>query len=220
MNYICSSSLLRHLRPVILSTQPSRTRVYHYALRPKLLTPDEEVDANEERLFKPVAPAQKSEYNGSNRDPVVTRMIGMMTQRGERETARDVMRLTFREMKLLQLQKYHAAADKSQIELNPIQIVREAVKNCTPVLVLHSVVRGGILYKVPSPPMSDSTATHMAIRFLIDAAKDKPSDQRFYVTLARELIAASQNQGKAYLKKQELHKKCEENRAYANYRTY
>ncbi|VDP93858.1 unnamed protein product [Echinostoma caproni] len=55
---------------------------------------------------------------------------------------------------------------------------------------------------------------------MIEAARDKPADSRIWVSLARELIAASQNQGKAFRKKQELLKKCEENRAYANYRTY
>lgn len=60
----------------------------------------------------------------------------------------------------------------------------------------------------------------MAIKFLIDAARDKPKDTRIWISLARELIAASQNQGKAFRKKQELTKECEENRAYANYRTY
>ncbi|THD28537.1 28S ribosomal protein S7 mitochondrial [Fasciola hepatica] len=202
--------------------QSLRSKVYHYALEPKLLAPKETVEPTEERLYKPVAPADKWEHSGTNHDPLVSRMIGMITERGERETAREVMRLTFREIKLIQLQKFKAATEeeKKDLILNPTQIIHDAVKNCTPILVLHSVVRGGMLYKVPAPPRTDSVATHMAIKFVIDAARDKPPDTRIWASLARELIAASQNQGKAFRKKQELIKQCEENRAYATYRTY
>ncbi|KAF7256589.1 hypothetical protein EG68_07654 [Paragonimus skrjabini miyazakii] len=212
--------LLWHSNNLFL--QPSRSAVYHYALKPKLLKLDEEVASDEERLFKPVAPAEKWEHTSSNYDSLVARITGIMTERGEREKARDIMRLTFREIKLIQLQKYKVAPndEKDKIILNPIALIHEAVKNCTPLLVLHSVVRGGILYKVPAPPRTYSVATHMAIRFLVDAARDKPKDERFWKIFARLLIDASQNQGKAYKKKEDLHKQCEENRAYANYRTY
>ncbi|KAF5401580.1 hypothetical protein PHET_05065 [Paragonimus heterotremus] len=133
-----------------LFLQPSRSAVYHYALRPKLLKLDEEVAPDEERLFKAVAPAEKWEHTSSNYDSLVARITGIMMERGEREKARDIMRLTFREIKLIQLQKYKVAPndEKDKIILNPIALIHEAVKNCTPLLVLHSVVRGGILYKV------------------------------------------------------------------------
>lgn len=32
--------------------------------------------------------------------------------------------------------------------INPTTVIHEAVKNCTPLLLLQSVPRGGILYKV------------------------------------------------------------------------
>ncbi|KAA3671419.1 small subunit ribosomal protein S7 [Paragonimus westermani] len=212
--------LIRPANTVFL--QPSRSAVYHYALKPKLLRLDEEVAPEEERLFKPVAPADKWEHTSSNYDSLVARITGIMTERGEREKARDIMRRTLREIKLIQLQKYNVAPndEKNKIILNPIALIHEAVKNCTPLLVLHSVVRGGILYKVPAPPRTHSVATHIAIRFLVDSARDKPTDERFWKVFARLLIDASQNQGRAYKKKEDLHKQCEENRAYANYRTY
>lgn len=84
------------------------------------------------------------------------------------------------------------------------------------------------------------------MKWLIEAANNKDRKVRFYDTLAKELVAASQNQvdklesfetnwfkfnyskrtyyilhalqGGAVRRKLELHKKCQENRAYAHFR--
>lgn len=85
------------------SSQPARPKVYHYALKPKMLVQQENVEPTEQRLYKPVAPADKWEHTSSNYDSLVSRIIGMITERGERETAREMMRLTFREIKLIQV---------------------------------------------------------------------------------------------------------------------
>nr|CAH8868542.1 unnamed protein product [Trichobilharzia regenti] len=187
-----------------------------------MISPDDAVDSKDPRLVKFVAPAGKWEHTGSNYDDLVSRIVGMMTIRGEREVARDVMRMTFREIKLIQIRKNCSAGspDGENTVINPIAVVREAVKNCTPLLLLQSVPRGGILYKVPAPPVSDSVAIHAAVKLILDAGKDKPREQRIWISLGNELIAASQNQGTAVKRKIELHKQCEENRAYANYRSH
>ncbi|CAH8577922.1 unnamed protein product [Schistosoma turkestanicum] len=203
--------------------QPFRTRIYHYALQPRMVRYNESIDPKDPRLVKDVAPAQKWEHTGSNFDELVSRIVGMMTIRGEREVARDAMRMTFREIKLIQMRKNKINANISDCNakvINPITVIHEAVKNCTPLLLLQSVPRGGILYKVPAPPVSDSVAIHTAVKFILNAAREKPRDQRIWVSLANEFISASQNQGKAVKYKVELHKQCEENRAYANYRSY
>lgn len=74
--------------------------------------------------------------------------------------------------------------------------------------------------QVPAPPVSSSVATHTAVKFILDAARGKPRDQRIWISLANEFMVASQNQGKAVKYKVELHKQCEENRAYANFRSH
>lgn len=50
-----------------------------------------------------------------------------------------------------------------------------------------------LIFQVPVP-VTDGRAQHMAMKWLIQAASDKPSEQRFYDVLAKELVAASQNQ--------------------------
>nr|VZI18867.1 unnamed protein product [Spirometra erinaceieuropaei] len=118
---------------------------------------------------------------------------------GERETAREVMRKTFAEIKFMQLAKMKTASanEREDLEANPIAIVNQAVSNCMPVLILHSVRRGGFIYKVPAPPRGEEEALHIAIRRILESANSKPKNQRIWVSLARELVAASRNEGKS-----------------------
>lgn len=39
-------------------------------------------------------------------------------------------------------------AELDVVEVSPIKIINQAVANCSPLLVLHSVRRGGFIYKV------------------------------------------------------------------------
>lgn len=72
-------------------------------------------------------------------------------------------------------------------------------------------------FKVPVP-ITHKRAQFLSMKWLIEAAKEKERTLHFPETLANELIAASNNGGKAVKRKQELHKQCEANRAYAHYR--
>lgn len=56
------------------------------------------------------------------------------------------------------------------------------------------------------------------MKWLIEAAKEKDSKVRFYDQMALELIDAANNTGRVVRKKQDLHRQCEANRAYAHYR--
>ena len=56
------------------------------------------------------------------------------------------------------------------------------------------------------------------MKWYIEAAKEKESTTRFYLQLAKELIYGAINTGRVVKKKQDLHRQCEANRAYAHYR--
>lgn len=43
-------------------------------------------------------------------------------------------------------------------------------------------------------PIKSTKAQHTAMKWLIEAANDKGHEEKFYNTLARELVSASQNQ--------------------------
>ncbi|VDL92624.1 unnamed protein product [Schistocephalus solidus] len=127
---------------------PIREKKYHYALQPKIIDKNEAIDANDPLLYKTVEPISKWSHSGHNWDPVVSKLIGSLLYDGERETAREVMRKTFAEIKFMQV----FADEREHFEANPIVIINKAVSNCLPVLILHSVRRGGFIYKVSYRP--------------------------------------------------------------------
>jgi small subunit ribosomal protein S7 len=67
-------------------------------------------------------------------------------------------------------------------------------------------------------PISENQATVLAYKWLIEAAKDKDSQVRFFSKLAFEIMDAANNSGRLVKKKLDLHRQCEANRAYAHYR--
>ena len=91
------------------------------------------------------------------------------------------------------------------------------MENCKPLLKLTSVKRGGSKYQVPVP-ISDELATFFAMKWLILESNDKERKTHFPDKLAAELIDAANSSGKVFKRKQDLHRQCEANRAYAHYR--
>lgn len=84
-------------------SQPCRTKIYHYALRPKSIKKDYNVSNDCIHLYKPVEPVSKWSHSGSNFNSIVLKCIGILNKEGKKEKARDVMRLTMRQIKLIQV---------------------------------------------------------------------------------------------------------------------
>lgn len=153
-------------------------------------------------------------------DARVLKFMNHIMRHGNRKLARTLVTKAFEGVKRIQLQRYHKAKtdeERENIELDPFVIFHRAVDNCTPILHLIGCRKGGITYQVPVP-VSPIQAQHKSMKWLVEAAKEKEDDERFYDTLAKELVSASMNQGRAVKWKEELHKKCQANRAYAHFR--
>lgn len=141
-------------------------------------------------------------------------------RKGRKQLARNLVEKTFEKIKRIQLKKYYREADETarqKIVLDPRAIFRTAVTNCTPVLQLTPIKRGGATYQVPVP-VSNRRARFLAMNWLIEASQDTPKPIHFPETLATELLDAANNTGKIVKKKVDLHRQCEANRAYAHYR--
>lgn len=138
---------------------------------------------------------------------------------GQKVLARDLVEKAFENVKRMQLQKYHQATDedKQKIELNPKTVFYRAVDNCKPLLQLAPIKRGGVTYQVPIP-ITEKRSQFLSMKWLISAAREKERTVHFPEKLAWELIEASNNQGRVVKRKQDLHRQCEANRAYAHYR--
>jgi len=98
---------------------------------------------------------------------------------------------------------------------NPLEIFDKALDNVKPMVEVVSKRVGGANYQVPREVRPERQFM-LASRWLIAAArskKGKPISQK----LADELLAASNGEGAAIKKKQDIHRMAEGNRAFAHF---
>ncbi|XP_063995783.1 small ribosomal subunit protein uS7m [Diachasmimorpha longicaudata] len=167
----------------------------------------------------PILPAMKAETSSEFFDPVVDKFINFVLRKGKKELARNLVEEAFEKIKRAQLERYHKATPEERVKiiLSPRKILHVAVANCKPVMELMSMKKGGSNYRVPIPVL-ERRQRFLSMNWLIQAAQDKNGRIPFSTQLAKELIDAAENQGRVVRKKQELHKMCEANRAYAHFR--
>lgn len=69
---------------------------------------------------------------------------------GQKVLARQLLEKSLENIKRIQLERYHKSTpeEKSNIEIDPKVILRNAVDNCKPLLELTPIKRGGVTYKV------------------------------------------------------------------------
>uniref|UniRef100_A0A0A9YH61 28S ribosomal protein S7, mitochondrial n=1 Tax=Lygus hesperus TaxID=30085 RepID=A0A0A9YH61_LYGHE len=153
-------------------------------------------------------------------DPLLEKFVNFVMRCGKKELARTQVNKTLETIKRIQVEKYNSAKteeEKAAINVDALNILHQAIENCKPLLQLKPIKRGGATYQVPVS-ITANRAQFMSINWLIEQGKAEPRTQRFYVKMANELISASEGTGRVIKRKQELHKQCEANRAYAHYR--
>ncbi len=104
---------------------------------------------------------------------------------------------------------------KQKTQKDPVMVFDLAIKNITPMVEVRGRRIGGGNYQIPYPVKGDRRNA-LAFRWLIGAAKVQKG-RPMHEKLANELIAASQKQGEAMRKKQDVHRMAEANRAFAHF---
>jgi hypothetical protein len=102
--------------------------------RDELLNIDE-LDARHFRPVKPIVPTYQS--FSCFHEPIVVRVIGILLSEGNRELAEDLIHKTFRTIKLIQIGKWQQAKtdeERASIECNPVNLLKQAIKNATPIV--------------------------------------------------------------------------------------
>jgi len=99
---------------------------------------------------------------------------------------------------------------------SPLEVFEQAIKNVGPIMEVRPRRVGGATYQVPMEVPAYRRFA-LASRWLITAAKAR-SGKSFSEKLAAELVDASNNQGAAIRKREEVHKMAEANRAFSHYR--
>lgn len=96
-----------------------------------------------------------------------------------------------------------------------LQTFELAMKNVAPVIEVKSKRIGGANYQIPVEVKGDRKFG-LAMRWLIAAATNRKGKPMFE-KLALELIDASNKQGEAIKKREDVHRMAEANRAFAHF---
>ncbi len=141
-------------------------------------------------------------------DPVykstlVTQIINKVMLDGKRSTAE---RIVYGALAIV--------AEKSGRE--PVEVLEQAIKSVTPVLETKSRRVGGANYQVPVEVPTRRART-LAVRWLVTFARqrrERGSDER----LAAEILDATNQQGGAFKRKDDIYRMAQANKAFAHYR--
>jgi small subunit ribosomal protein S7 len=99
---------------------------------------------------------------------------------------------------------------------DPVEQLEESIKTLTPTLEVRSRRVGGATYQVPVevPPRRART---LAVRWLVNFARER-REKTMAQRLAHELLDATQQQGNAFKRKDDVYRMAVANRAFAHYR--
>lgn len=104
---------------------------------------------------------------------------------------------------------------KEKTKKDPLQVFEQAMKNVAPAVEVKSRRIGGANYQIPVEVRGNRKDT-LTFRWIIGAAKARRG-KPMYQRLGSELIDASQKQGDAIKKREDVHRMAEANRAFAHF---
>lgn len=139
-----------------------------------------------------------SKYNSI----LVGRLIGQILKEGKKSKAQKIMYRCFDII-------------KEKTKQDPLDVLDEAMRNVAPSLEVKAKRVGGANYQVPVPVMGERRNT-LAIRWILKAARSKKG-KASALALAQEIMDASNRQGLAVKKREDIHKMAEANKAFAHF---
>jgi small subunit ribosomal protein S7 len=98
----------------------------------------------------------------------------------------------------------------------PVVALENSIKALTPVLEVRSRRVGGATYQVPVEVPAPRART-LAVRWLVEFARNR-REKTMSERLANELLDASQQQGLAFKRKDDIYRMAQANKAFAHYR--
>ena len=111
---------------------------------------------------------------------------------------------------------YDALAEiEKRTKDNGLDVFKQAVDNVRPSVEVRSKRVGGANYQVPMS-VKPKRRQSLAYRWIIAAARSE-SGKPMYLRLAKELVDASNNEGKAVNTREQTHRMAEANKAFAHF---
>lgn len=139
-------------------------------------------------------------------DPYVTRFINNLMYSGKKTVA---FRIFYDSLEIV--------ADKMKsAEKTPLEIFKQALDNVTPHVEVKSRRVGGATFQVPLEIRPDRKVS-ISMKNLILYAR-KRTGRSMAEKLAAEVMAAYNQEGGAYKKKEDTHRMAEANKAFAHFR--
>ena len=140
------------------------------------------------------------------KDPYVTRFVNNMMLSGKKSKAYDIF---YEAMDLIE----QRTKDE---EKSALEIFKIALDNITPQVEVKSRRVGGATFQVPMEVRPDRKVS-ISMKTMILFAR-KRAGKSMSEKLAAETIAAYNNEGGAYKKKEDTHRMAEANKAFAHFR--
>ena len=140
------------------------------------------------------------------KDPYVTRFVNNLMLNGKKSTAYDIF---YGAMDIIE-------AKTKDSEKTPLEVFKAALDNITPQVEVKSRRVGGATFQVPME-VRNERKTSISMKNMILFARKRPG-KSMSEKLASETIAAYNNEGGAYKKKEDTHRMAEANKAFAHYR--
>jgi len=139
-------------------------------------------------------------------DTLVTRFVNDLMVDGKKNLAYKVF---YDAMEMI------AAKNKDE-EKSPLEIWKKALENVTPMVEVKSRRIGGATFQVPME-VNPKRKTAISIRNMIKFARQR-SGKNMAEKLSQEIVAAFNEEGGAFKRKEETHRMADANKAFAHFR--
>jgi small subunit ribosomal protein S7 len=136
-------------------------------------------------------------------NPLVTQLVNKLMRDGKKGLAEKVVYLALERI-------------SEQTANDPVITLKKAVENTRPLLEVRSRRVGGATYQVPVE-VRPHRGTTLALRWLVNYSRGR-REHTMAERLVGEIMEASQGQGAAVKRREDLHKMAEANKAFAHYR--
>lgn len=133
----------------------------------------------------------------------VTKFVNYCMECGKKNTARKIVYDSFDFIK-----------EKTK-NPNPLEVFEMALKNTSPAMEVRSRRVGGANYQIPRE-VRPERRQFLSMKWIINAARAKKG-KPMHEKLAEEIISASNNEGEAIKKRENMHKMAEANKAFAHF---
>jgi len=140
---------------------------------------------------------------------------------GDQKVSKFVNHLMYDGKKNASYQIFYNALDVVKVKMekeekSPLEIWKTALDNITPQVEVKSRRIGGATFQVPTEIRPDRKES-ISMKNMISYAR-KRGGKSMADKLAAEIMDAFNNQGRAYKRKEDMHRMAEANRAFAHFR--